>query len=47
MIIETDTAVNDKPEWTVPTLEDLGGMDDVAGGGNPGLDANALPAAVS
>lgn len=33
-----------KPLWTPPELKLIGSIGHVAGGGNPGLDTNNLPA---
>ena len=43
----TAEVAGDKLPWSAPQLELVGTMRDVAGGGNPGLDSNSLPAALS
>ncbi len=46
----TDTKTETQEEkvpWTTPRLEPAGTIDDVAGGAEPGLDSNSLPAALS
>ena len=44
---DTPTPTNDKAPWTTPVLEQAGTIHDVKGGARPGLDSNALPAALS